>query len=129
MYGFKYIFKGLGIIRKICLPAVVQPPLERIDRWRCLDGGWKSVPRPEHSKGECYLPSGELESRLPDLELIPTKVAYSLRKGSEDSGRQFSKAPAHHEENSTSAGEPFSALQRGLEGSVDGHSKVHNMSS
>ncbi len=38
--------------------------------------------------------------------------------------RQFSKTPAHHEENSTSAREPFPALQKGLEGSVDGHSKV-----
>ncbi len=38
--------------------------------------------------------------------------------------RQFSEAPARHEENSTSAREPFPALQRRLEGSVDSHSKV-----
>ncbi len=30
-----------------------------------------------HSNCECCLPSGELESRLPDLELMPTKVVHS----------------------------------------------------
>ncbi len=44
--------------------------------------------------------------------------------GSKYCWRQFSKAPAHHEEDSTSAREPFPALQRGLEGSVDSHSKI-----
>ncbi len=45
-------------------------------------------------------------------------------EGSKDCWRQFSKAPAHHEENSTSAREPLPAVHRGLEGSVDGNSKV-----
>ncbi len=45
-------------------------------------------------------------------------------KRSKDFWLQFSKASAHHEEESTSVREPFPALQRGLEGGVDGLSKV-----
>ncbi len=55
------------------------PLIERIERWRFRDGGRQSVPWPDHSNCECCLPSGELELWLPDLELMPTKVAYSRR--------------------------------------------------
>ncbi len=66
-------------IREDCRPATVEPLLERIKRWRFRDGGWQPVPWPDHSHCECCLPSGELESWLPALELMPTTVGYSRR--------------------------------------------------
>ncbi len=52
---------------------------ERIERWGFRNGGWQFVPWPDHSHCECSVPSGELESGLTDLELMPTKVDHSWR--------------------------------------------------
>ncbi len=79
MYRYKQSYRGLSKIREDCRPATVEPLLERIKRWRFRDGGWQSVPWPDHSNGECCVPSGELESWLLDLELMLTKVVYSRR--------------------------------------------------
>ncbi len=81
------MYRGLGRIRENGRPAVVEPLLERIKRWFCRDGGWYSVKWPDHSNRKCYLPSDELESGLPDLELMPMEVVYSWLIENSSGGR------------------------------------------
>ncbi len=76
MYSYKNIYSELG---EVAEDNARSGKMVAQQRWRFRDGGLQSVPWPDHSNCECCLPSGELESWLPGLQLMPTKVAYSWR--------------------------------------------------
>ncbi len=67
MYNLNEFTADKGRSGKNGSPTVAKSLHDRTQRWHFRDGGWQSVPQPDHSNCNCSLYSGELKSGLTEL--------------------------------------------------------------